>query len=478
MASRLVSFDKQVSDSIVQIRKLDSTRAFYVVNDRGHQRLRVVAVSTVDFSTFTVVEEVSDTFVFYSRIVPNMVWRHENDQLLWMTERSGSMQLVACDTAQSASVKQLTRGTSVVLNIHSVVNDTVFVRLCNVRPDQPTPLHCDFAMLSVSLSESNEMKIITRSFRGEHENLIVSKNAKFVAVQCSSESTMCLDLEVWCCSLFVAINCCPFVYIIDLSSCSSVFKFSRSEKLKPRLFRVEMFSHNDLHGVVMLPDACNEETKIVEHVYAGPHAAHVPRHYRNLGTWQEIAERGYAVVQVDAPGTANRDKAWHDACFQRVATCGLRERIDWIKAVAEKFGLKNTGFGVFGGSAGGQSALACLLAIDSPYAAAAADCGCHSNEHDKIWWNEQFMGRVGPHYAAQANHNHVDRLRDDDQALLLTVSLQDTNVDPLCTHLVVSALIKAEKFSFECLAVRDGCHGVGETEYMRKKRIKFFVDKL
>jgi hypothetical protein len=31
------------------------------------------------------------------------------------------------------------------------------------------------------------------------------------------------------------------------------------------------------------------------------------------------------------------------------------------------------------------------------------DNGCHDNRMDKIWWNELWMGKVGPHYDASSN---------------------------------------------------------------------------
>jgi len=76
-----------------------------------------------------------------------------------------------------------------------------------------------------------------------------------------------------------------------------------------------------------------------------------------------------------------------------------------MKAAAEKYPYMDiTRVGIYGGSAGGQSALRALLAHGDFYKVAVADCGCHDNRMDKIWWNEQWMGwPVGPHYEEQSN---------------------------------------------------------------------------
>ena len=55
-----------------------------------------------------------------------------------------------------------------------------------------------------------------------------------------------------------------------------------------------------------------------------------------------------------------------------------------------------TKVGTFGGSAGGQNALAGLLHHGDFYKVGVADCGCHDNRMDKIWWNEAWLGETGP----------------------------------------------------------------------------------
>ena len=131
--------------------------------------------------------------------------------------------------------------------------------------------------------------------------------------------------------------------------------------------------------------------------------------------------------------------------------------------------------GIYGGSAGGQNAMAALLWHNDFYKAAAADCGCHDNRMDKMWWNEQWMDYpVGPHYDEQSNVTNAHMLKGK---LLLTVGELDTNVDPSSTYQVVDALIKADK-DFEFLMVPGAGHGVGESKYVARKRMDFFVRHL
>jgi dipeptidyl aminopeptidase/acylaminoacyl peptidase len=109
------------------------------------------------------------------------------------------------------------------------------------------------------------------------------------------------------------------------------------------------------------------------------------------------------------------------------------------------------------------------------YRAGVADCGCHDNRMDKIWWNEMWMGYpIGPHYEEQSNVTRAHRLQGD---LLLIVGALDSNVDPQSTLQVVDALIEADK-DFELLVMPSEGHGAAESTYGSRRRQDFFVRKL
>ncbi|HIE72415.1 MAG TPA: peptidase S9, partial [Planctomycetes bacterium] len=61
--------------------------------------------------------------------------------------------------------------------------------------------------------------------------------------------------------------------------------------------------------------------------------------------------------------------------------------------------------------------------------------------------------------------------------LFLTVGERDTNVDPASTMQVVDALVRAHK-DFDLVVVPGGKHGVGESQYLQRRRQDFFVRHL
>jgi dipeptidyl aminopeptidase/acylaminoacyl peptidase len=230
-------------------------------------------------------------------------------------------------------------------------------------------------------------------------------------------------------------------------------------------------------GVLYRPLKLDESKKypIIEDIYAGPQDSFVPKGWRDLYRQQSLAELGFIVVQIDGLGTSNRARDFHHFAAKNIGAAGLPDRIKWMRAAAERYPyLDTTRVGVFGTSAGGQSALGALLFHPDFYKAAVASCGCHDNRMDKIWWNELWMGwPVGPHYAEQSNVTNAAKLRGK---LLLIVGEDDRNVDPSSTLQVVNALIKAKK-DFEMLVIPGMGHSDGGS-YGERRRRDFFVRHL
>jgi len=172
-------------------------------------------------------------------------------------------------------------------------------------------------------------------------------------------------------------------------------------------------------------------------------------------------------------GTNWRGKAFHDVCWKNLADSGLPDRIAWIKAAAAtRPWMDISRVGIYGGSAGGQSALSALLHHGEFYKVGLADCGCHDNRIDKIWWNEAWMGwPVDDSYAKNSNVTDAHKLTGK---LMLMVGELDTNVDPSSTLQVANALEKADK-DFDLVIITGSDHGSAGTAYGRRRFMDFFV---
>ena len=132
--------------------------------------------------------------------------------------------------------------------------------------------------------------------------------------------------------------------------------------------------------------------------------------------------------------------------------------------------------GIYGYSAGGQSAMSAVLWHGDFYKAAVADSGCYDNRMDQLYWTEQWMGwPVNQSYEDSSAVVHAANLRD---ALMLVVGELDTEVDPASTMQVVNALNAAGK-DYELLFFPGGRHGVGlSNRYTLRRQHDFFVKHL
>jgi dipeptidyl aminopeptidase/acylaminoacyl peptidase len=234
----------------------------------------------------------------------------------------------------------------------------------------------------------------------------------------------------------------------------------------------------DIWGLAYFPSDFDPSRSypVIENIYAGPHGQHVPKWFEPGGRSREYAELGAVVVQIDGMGTNWRSKAFHDVAAKNLADAGFPDRIAWIRALAAvQPGLDLARVGIFGGSAGGQNAMRAVIDHAGFYRAAVADCGCHDNRMDKIWWNEQWLGwPVDESYRRSSNVEDAHKLTGK---LLLIVGEVDTNVDPASTLQVSAALVRADK-DFELLVMPSTNHGAAETPYASRRRMDFFVRHL
>ena len=443
----------------------DSQRLTFHYNQRGHQLYRLMEINAADEGKVrTVAEEAPATFVDYT----NKIHAHHLDaprELIWMSERDGWNHLYLYDEAAGKVKNRITQGSWVVRRVLHVDEAArqVWFMAGGVIPGQ------DFYYqhLCRAAFDGSGFTVLT-SGDGTHE------------VEFSPDRQFFVDR-------WSRVDCPPVTELRRSSDASLVCELERVNldalfatgwKYPQRFSAKGRDGTTDIDGVIYRPSNFDAAKKypVIEEIYAGPHDHFVPKAFGLQQRQHGIAELGFIVVQIDGMGTNWRSKAFHDVCWKNLGDSGFPDRIAWMKAAAEKeTAMDLTRVGIYGGSAGGQSALRAVLAHGDFYKAAAADCGCHDNRMDKIWWNEQWMGwPIDPHYGEQSNVTQAHRLTGK---LLLTVGENDTNVDPASTLQVVNALIKADK-DFELIVFPGENHGIGEGAYGQRRRMDFFVRHL
>ena len=465
---REIPIDDQLFSNPWSINRLrwsaDSSRFTFVYNQRGHQVLRVIAVNATSGDTKTVIDETSETFIDYSR-KQFAEFLDDRSEIIWMSERDGWNHLYRFDSGTGELKNQITQGEWVVRGLDRVdeEQEQIWFQASGIDKDQD-PYHVHYCRINfdgsglVRLTQGDGTHEIQNSADGR---FYIDRYSR-VDLPPVHELRRADDGQLIC-QLEVA----------DISQLQDIPGWRMPERFVAK-GRDDM---TDIWGIIHRPLNFDPSKKypVIEKIYAGPHDHFVPKSFNAYYSAQKIAELGFIVVQIDGMGTNWRSRAFHDVCWQNLKDAGFPDRIKWIKAAAEKYSSFDLSrVGIYGGSAGGQSALGALLFHPAFYHVAVSDCGCHDNRMDKIWWNEAWMGEMGPHYADNSNVTHAGKLEGK---LLLTVGELDTNVDPASTMQVVNALIKADK-DFDMIVVPGAGHGVGEQPYAARRRQDFFVRHL
>ncbi len=445
----------------------DGSRFSCVYNERGHRVVRVVSIDAASGEARVIVEEAPDTFVDYAgKLFMHRFPRSEDgrEDLLWMSERSGWNHLLLVDASTGEVRREVTSGPWVVRGVEHVDDEARRVRIRVMGFNEgEDPYHVHFAEVDV---DTGELTMLTDG-DGTHR-IEMSPDGRWLLDRWSR-----VDLPEQ-----VALRSALGRGSLQLSSASTQALKDAGWRAPERFVAKGRDGTTDIWGIVVRPTNHDPARKypVVEQIYAGPHGAHVPKDFRRLRYVQELAELGFIVVQIDGMGTNWRSKAFHDVAWKNLADAGFPDRKAWLRALGESDpSVDLTRVGIYGGSAGGQNAMRALIDHSDVYDVAVADCGCHDNRMDKIWWNELWMSwPVGPHYAESSNVEQAHRTEGE---LLLIVGELDRNVDPASTMQVVDALVRADK-DFDLLVIPGAGHGAAESAYGRRRRSDFLVRHL
>jgi len=442
----------------------DNSRFTFLYNQRGHQVLRILAVDAKSGTVKPVVEETSPTFIDYSQ---KMFMRSldRTGELLWMSERDGWNHIWLYDTHAGKVKNQVTRGEWVVHEVNFVDEERrqVWFVAGGVRPGQdPYYKH----LCRVNLDGSGF--VVLTEGDGTHSVEFSPDRRWFVDTWSRVDQPPVTELR--------RADDGGLVCVLEKADATALL--ATGWTVPERFVAKGRDGKTDIYGIIIKPSNFDSGKKypVIEDIYSGPQEAAVPKAWNRLIRVHAIAELGFIVVQIDGMGTSWRSRSFHDVCWKNLKDAGFPDRIAWIRAAAAtRPWMDLDRVGIYGGSTGGENALAGLLHHGDFYKAGVADCGCHDNRMDKIWWNEAWMGwPVGPEYADNSNVTHAHKLRGK---LLLIVGEMDTNVDPASTMQVVNALEKADK-DFELLVMTGTGHGAAEKPYSSRRRMDFFVRHL
>ena len=411
-----------------------------------------------------IVNENSPTFIDYSSKF-YCKWLDNPAELIWASERDGWNHLYLYDTARGQVKNAITHGEWVVRGVVRVDEKKrqIWFKASGIHPVQD-PYYIHLCRVNF---DGSELTVLTEG-DGTHQWEMSPGDSYFIDTWSRVDQPTVTELR----------QATDGKAVCELERADASALTRAGWKPPERFVAKGRDGKTDIYGIIIRPTNFDPAKKypVIEQIYAGPQSAFVPKAFGRSSRMNALAELGFILVQIDGMGTNWRSKAFHDVCWKNLGDAGLDDRVAWMKAAAEKHPeMDLTRVGIYGGSAGGQNALGALLHHSEFYKVGVADCGCHDNRMDKIWWNEQWMGwPVGKEYAEASNVIHAAKLQGK---LMLVVGELDHNVDPTSTMQVINALVKANK-DFDFLIVPGADHGACETTYGNRRRMDFFVRNL
>ncbi|WP_395753241.1 prolyl oligopeptidase family serine peptidase [Prosthecobacter sp.] len=433
-------------------------------NERGHQLYRIIAVNARTAAARVVVEETSKTFIDYTQ----KTWRHWLDktgELLWMSERDGWCHLYLYDSKTGQLKNQITKGAwpvRQVLHVDDSKREITFLA-CGLRKEED-PYHLHLYRVKF---DGSDFQQLTQGDGNHHIEFSPDRDT-FIDTWSRADLPPVNELR----------RSTDGSLVCELEKADASALLAAGWTMPERFVAKGRDGKTDIHGIIIKPSHFDATKKypVVEDIYAGPHGSFAPKDFDRQLRLHQIAELGFIIVKMDGMGTNHRGKAFHDVCWKNIKDAGFPDRKLWIKAAAKtRLWMDLSRMGIYGGSAGGQNAMRALLDHHDFYHVAVADCGCHDNRMDKIWWNEQWMGwPVDDSYKLSSNTEDAHKLEGH---LLLIVGELDTNVDPATTTQVVGALQKANK-TFDFMPITGTGHGAAETPYGSRLRMEFLVKHL
>jgi dipeptidyl aminopeptidase/acylaminoacyl peptidase len=449
----------------------DKRRFAYEQVDRGHQRLRVIAVDAHTGEVRNLVDEKSGTFIWTAHnemLNMNYVnWLDKSDEMIYVSERDGWRHLYLIDTRDGSIKNQITKGPWVVRGIDRIDQDArqVWFRAGGMNAGED-PYFVEYYRINfdgtglTALTEGNGNHTV--QYSGNRKYLIDTYSRVDMPpvhnLRRTSDGSLVCALET-----------------------ADISELKESGWQPPEVFVAKgRDGETDIWGIICRPRNLDPAGKypVLEEIYAGPQGAYVPKSFSGAQRFASLTDLGFIVVEMDAMGTAFRSKAFHDVCWHNLKDAGFPDRILWHRAVAAKYPYYDISrVGIFGTSAGGQNAGGAVLFHPDFYKAAVANCGCHDNRLDKASWNEQWMGYpVGPQYSECSNIDNAWRLKGK---LFLIVGEMDSNVPPESTLRFADALIRAQK-DFDLLVVPGADHGIRGPAfaYAERRMRDFFVRSL
>lgn len=450
----------------------DGTKVHWVWGDRGDATSRVRELDPRTGADTVLVEETSRTQILYAphHHERNVEVLSSGEVLLW-SERSGWGHLYL--HGPDGAVTTVTSGDWLVRRIVSVDEEARRVVFTAAGREPGADLYLQ-ELYSVSL-DGGEVTAITSG--GLDHDCVPSRSGRYFV-----DVTSRIDVP----AVSVLRDGRTGEVVMDLEQADASALYAAGWTPPERVVVKAADGVTDLYCAVYTPFDFDPSQRypVLDEIYAGPQVSTTPMRFPLSGGpltgsrhGHVFAALGFAVVAVDARGTALRHKAFQD--HERLHGVGqyVDDHVAAIRQLAAtRPWMDLDRVGIFGHSGGGLGSTRALLQAPDFFKVAVSSSGDHDDKTYHAWWGEKFFGRPDEFdYDAHANASLAGNLTGK---LFLVHGEMDDNVTPHQTMRLVDALIAANK-DFDLLIVPNAEHSLMvHQEYWLRRRWDYLVRHL
>jgi len=359
----------------------DSKSLMFLSNSRDHKvaTLRLANAQTGEVKTL--LEEKVDTFFESGYSTINWRYLSENDEFIWFSQKSNWGHLYLYDLKSGKLKNQITSGS---WNAHEIIKMDLDKRILYISGMGKEPGDPYFKYYYSVEMDGTGLKLLTPD--SANHSISISPGGQYFTDTYSTPQT-------------------PPVTVLRNFKNKKVLELERADISKllasgweaPMSFSVKARDgETDLYGMMFKPRNFDPSKKypIVNSIYPGPQSGSVgSRSFASSrGDRQALADLGFIVITLDAMGTPNRSKSFHEAYYGNMGDNGLPDHITGMEQLAEKYHwIDLDRVGIYGHSGGGFASTGAILRYPDFFHVAVSGAGNHDNRNYEDDWGEKFQ---------------------------------------------------------------------------------------
>ncbi len=250
----------------------------------------------------------------------------------------------------------------------------------------------------------------------------------------------------------------------------------------PKLVEVQSAAGDTLHGALLEPRTIEPGKRypVIVMVYGGPGVQQVLDHWSPRLLWQHLADRGFAVFQLDNRGSSGRGPAFQAPIYKRCGQVELEDQLKGLDHLATLPFIDAKRAGIYGHSYGGFMVATAMLGAPGRFAVGVSGSPVTDWSFYDTAYTERYMSTPQDNpegYAATDVARNAGKLQGK---LFLIHALMDENVHFDNSAHLIDALVAAEK-KFDLLVFPGERHGYrtpAARKYAMVRVVDYFVENL